>query len=485
MKRAPKRPIRTASLLTLAALICALACFSACRAGVYDPDKIVHPAPPTDFPFDTFQDARAPGGNGELVAGVGVVDISPYNYRVWISGFGAGNISRGVRDPIYARALFVDDGRESIVLVSLDLTGLLLPDVNRIRARVTERYPERIIIGATHNHLAPDTIGYWGYGPAIPLETGVVEDYQNEMLAGVADAINEAVMSARPARIQFGSVTIPEGWSSNMWFPDDPTAKDNEMTVLRVTGESGEAIATMVNWPCHAEAMLGKGGKISAEFPGQFYTAVAERGGGEGIFFQGALGGMVSPYVARWDMRKVYDFDDRLAFNRKLGRLLAEKADEAVAESPELEGRDLSIRVIRQEIVVPVESRLFELAGRLSILRDPDRAQLVGDAITVTSEVNVIGFGPATMVTVPGEIFPAIGATLKRNMHVPYRFVLGLTSDELAYMMTPEQYRDDTYHYERETSLGPQTGPIVEKAALDLLRRYDMIRRYQRQVEGR
>ena len=439
-----------------------------CRSGVYDPELVLtYLDPPASYPLDELQDARPPAGTGMLVAGAAAVDISPYNYRVWISGFGAGRISRGVRDPVFARALFIDDGHSSLVLVSLDLTGLLKPDIDRIRALVSERYRDRILIASTHNHQAPDTIGYWGFGLGIPLENGVVDEYQNEMIHKTAECINRAIQNARPARFRFGNIDIPEGYAGNLWFPDDPTSHDSEMGVIRVEGSDGNAVAILANWACHAEAQLGKGHLISAEFPGNFYTEVERLSGGVGIFFNGALGGMVIPYPNHWHLRREYDFQDRLEFNAELGRVLAEKAEEAVANGLPFGYGEVQIRLARRDVEIPVEGFLFTMLGRMGVIRDADR--VTAEDRLLTTEVYAVGLGPATIVTVPGEIFPVIGFEIKEQIYAPFRFVFGLASDELGYMMNPDQFDDDTYRYERRVSLGRMTGAVVRDAVLEVL----------------
>lgn len=447
---------------------------TSCRSGIYDPDKVIHYSDKAiSWPLDLFIDSRSKTGAGTLVAGAAVVDISPYNYRVWISGFGPGNISCGVRDPIYARAVFLDDGRESIVLASLDLTGLLKPDIDRIRSLVSLKYRDRIIISSTHNHMAPDTIGYWGFGLGIPLENGVIEQYQQEMIHKAAKAINQAIRNAKPARLRFGSAEIPAGWSANLWFPDDETAKDNQMSVIRADTLNGQAVFTLINWACHAEALMGKKHKISAEFPGEFYRATEEAGGGVGLFFQGALGGMVVPYPNRWDKRRSYKFKDRLKFNRDLGELLSRKAQQSIAGAQVLGHKEIRIRLARRDLELPVAGKMFTFLDALGIF--PDSERIDKERKILQTEMYALSLGPATMVSAPGEIFPAIGFAIKERMKTDFKFVFGLTSDELGYMMLPEQFRDKTYKYERRVSMGPQTGTLVQQAAFDLLAEMDAL----------
>ena len=76
-----------------------------------------------------IEDRRAALGAppaGTVWAGASKVDITPDRDHVYMAGFMVNRTSLGVHDPIYARCLYVDDGRTPLVMVSLDLLGFLL-----------------------------------------------------------------------------------------------------------------------------------------------------------------------------------------------------------------------------------------------------------------------------------------------------------------------------------------------------------------------
>ena len=51
-----------------------------------------------------------------------------------------------------------------------------------------------------------------------------------------------------------------------------------------------------------------------------------------------------------------------------------------------------------------------------------------------------------------------------------YRMVVALGNDELGYILHPDDWPRDLYKYERSMSVGPQTWPLLESAARELLR---------------
>lgn len=119
-----------------------------------------------------------------LLAGASRVKITP-SYSVYLAGLGNNRKSEGVHDDIYASALYLNDGKTSVVIVSLDLIGLFHDDVEDIRGNKND-----IIIACTHQHSGPDTLGLWG-----PDETtsGVNPEY----LAFVKGKVREAIDKAR------------------------------------------------------------------------------------------------------------------------------------------------------------------------------------------------------------------------------------------------------------------------------------------------
>ncbi len=417
-------------------------------------------------------DAIPPRPGGELLVGAALVDLTPYEKAaagdVYIAGFGPGRSSDGVLDPVLGHVLYLDNGTEWVVLAWLDFVGLLNDEVRGIRALVTRTHPERVIVGSTHNHEGPDTMGYWGPGLLLPVASGKDRDYMAWMRAQVADAIARAVTSARPARLRFGAATVPEGISANLWFPDDPHRKDNQMTVLAAETVDGKRIATLVNYDCHAEALFENNTKLSADFPGRLYRALEKRNPGSvPIFVPGAIGGMVIPYPNRWDKRDEYeDFSKRVAFVDEVGETLARIAEEAIAAgSAPLGPSDVALAHSERDIWLELDNTIFETVTSLGIVDLADRP--VRDE-RFRAEVHRVDLGPARILTVPGEIFPSLGFLYKDWLATPYPFIFGLATDELGYIMGAQEFQDDTYAYEQSMSVGPQTGPTLTGAVREL-----------------
>ncbi|MDP8257401.1 MAG: neutral/alkaline non-lysosomal ceramidase N-terminal domain-containing protein [Candidatus Alcyoniella australis] len=450
------------------ALTLAISALCACQAGRIHPERPLSRLPQIEQRLDRA--VQGLNGESRLMVGASKVDISPYGFRVWIAGFGPGRISRGMLDPIWARALYIDDGSQALVLLTLDVVGLGLMDVQRIRELAAPLHGDKIMVIATHNHQGPDTVGLWGPGVVLPLDSGVEPQYHQRMLTLAAVAVDRAVRDAVPATLHFGSADVPAGWAANLWFPDDESTFDHQLSAIRAVDAQGNTIATLFNWAMHAEALFQKNHRVSADFPGRAYDAIEQRSGGVAMFVSNAAGGMVIPYPNRWDKRGDYDLDDRVQWIDELGQVLADTVDRALDNSQPFGPGAIIIKHNSRDIFLPVDNAMYNMMYRNGLLSLEGRPTKVEEGQElIGSEVHAVSLGPAQIALVPGELFPSIGWELKAAMDAPYRFVFTLANDELGYMMLPAQFEDRTYKYERGASLGPQTGAIVLQAAKELL----------------
>src|SRR5215470_8756936 len=93
-----------------------------------------------------------PAPAGEFSVGFGETDLTPEvgkgKKEVFLAGFGQNRKATKVHDPIMARAVVMADGDEKIAFVSVDVVGLFLPSVERVREKLTGfKY---VLVSATH-----------------------------------------------------------------------------------------------------------------------------------------------------------------------------------------------------------------------------------------------------------------------------------------------------------------------------------------------
>ncbi|TFF93796.1 MAG: hypothetical protein EU544_05360, partial [Promethearchaeota archaeon] len=117
-----------------------------------------------------------------LECGAAKINIKPPTNigDLYIAGYMAMEAPKikGVHDPIFCRAIVLNDGKQKIALVSVECIGLLADFIDVVKKRL-EAYgfeKHQIFIFSTHTHAAPDTMGLWG--PLIGI-SGINKKYMN------------------------------------------------------------------------------------------------------------------------------------------------------------------------------------------------------------------------------------------------------------------------------------------------------------------
>ena len=415
---------------------------------------------PDRTPYDAWKEWRLAQKSHELIVGAKVVDITPLREKgYWLAGYSANKPSRGAKGRITARILFLDDGRQSLAMVSCDTVGLMNDRIWNIRKRLSTTWGKDVIVTSTHNHAGPDTMGLWGRSLLlmVPVESGIEDGYMARIEQQIADGILDAAKSAVPADLYAARTMIREQVSENA---HKPGWKDDEMTVLQARSRvDGQTVFTMVNYGNHAESLGGDQDYMHPDFPGFLYPRLERREGGVAAFFNGVVGGIIVPALPR---HLEYHSEIRYKYSKKFGEFLADRAALAIRSGQKLKLR--SIRVFRQAFTVPVDNPVFKALASKVVLNQ--RTFKDGRLYT---EAWRIDLGDMQIVSVPGEIFPSLGFAIKSRMKGRYKMILGLGADELGYIMTREEYGEPLYAYEQSVSLGPKTGPILMGQVLGLL----------------
>lgn len=408
-------------------------------------------------PFDKWKDARLKLENPKLVAGSAIVDLTPPNpTAIHIAGYMPNKKAKGVAGPITGRILVLDDGKQTFITIGLDFVGYMNDRIWQTRHKISKKYAKDIMISSTHTHAGPDTMGLWGEWAffMVPMKSGVDENYMQFIQKRIAEGVVKAIFNAREANLSSSEINIPEGLSYNSHREG---YKDNIMTVLQVRDNNHNTIATVINWACHAEFLGQNNEYLSPDFPGYLYPEVEKREGGVAIFLNGAIGGIIVPAMPRRTEANVAIRDKGA---RRAGKILAEYASKALEKAEEIKLEN--IRIDRRVIKLPVENDLFEYLGKKGFMTRYMKER------TLYSEVWRVDLGHLSILTVPGEIFPSLGFRFKDIMTSKHKMLVGLSNDELGYIMTKEEWEDPLYDYEKTVSVGQQTGPILTKAVKDL-----------------
>lgn len=404
--------------------------------------------------------------------------------KYFIAGYDSNNPATGVLDDMFARAVYIDDntGRGGVVMCSVDAVGISRKDINDIRKLVIEskKIPalKSISIAATHSHSAVDTQGLWGEKL---FKSGRNEAFMEKLKAKTADAIIAAYENRKDGKI-FYAVKETE----DMQFDcRTPIAYDKNLTRIRFEAFDKSKEIHIINFASHAELLGSSTKNISADFPAYMIKEIeANNANTDAVFFNGAIGGMISAKKIRKVYREQIDCE---AYTKEFGKALGEIANGLENEAelePLINVKSAPIEIAASNFVL-ILARLLKVLNN-DILRIGKRSEAY-----ISSEVGYLelGKGRIGVFLVPGELFPELwngeflpsweSATarkakytvLREMCNCDHQFVIGLCNDELGYIIpdndfllhpkTPyiENAKDifGRSHYEETNSTGPET----------------------------
>lgn len=412
-------------------------------------------------------------------------DIKTKKY--YIAGYGDNNPAKGVIDPQYAHALWLDDnsGNGGHLFVSLDIVGLLNKDVNALKDALGE-FTEKtgcksITIMSTHNHAGLDTMGIWGKLP----HTGKSSKFMTILFNAVITAACQAYADRRQGTLYLGRIEVPD-MQEDIRLPE---VYSKTLTRLRFSPCDGSRDIYFINFASHSESLQGCNSLVSADFPCYLRERIRTQSGAETIYGVGAIGGMISMKI---DNEQLLRKENRLLEStRNIGYKLADYAlsikDETVLKP--------KIGYIKQEFYVPVENPVLTIACQLGILNADAYKLPYSNEKALKSELSYFEIDSLKILMIPCELFPelAYGGYLSADESaegIPPEanpdplvdiaqdknlLIFGLANDELGYVLPPNDFMlntDSPYldraidrfgrrHYEETNSMGPETAGVI------------------------
>jgi neutral ceramidase len=387
-----------------------------------------------------------------LRAGFARVEITPgrecslIGYEFRYRRLPAGN--EGVHDPLYARALVLDDGQAPAALVSLDLAIATVDVARHLRGVVASQLgttPERVLLGCTHTHSGPfprlkapaRRRGHKPY-PARPEARRWKADIAYARL--LQQRVEEAVARAGGLlyRVQPGAAEAPLGLGyvrrvrtregiRHCWnpqeFPDLSPAgsPDPACTVLQLRQTDGPRRYLLWSAGAHP-VVLGKTSRlVSGDWPGRACELIERAtSGARSMFFLGACGD-THPWIAT------------------------------------------------QEDPAQIEPVAAAAAGIVSLLThaigsagNPDAGCLRIAARTLVIggtelDVAVWRLGNARIIAAPVELFSELGAELRRRLPGPLLLATN-TNGWTGYWPTAAAFAEGGYEVDGARAMGRQPG---------------------------
>tara|TARA_R110002095_G_scaffold31769_1_gene30440 strand:- start:360 stop:1721 length:1362 start_codon:yes stop_codon:yes gene_type:complete len=380
-----------------------------------------------------------------LRAGAAKVDITPAEVNE-LEVVGHRRKVTGVRDPLRAGVLVLDDGQTKAAIVTLDLIGAYEELVKLARQQIEKETgipAANIMVAASHNHSGPgfDANSKWG----------------QELIQKLGVAAKRAASKMSPVTVGYGEDKIGFGINRrkvingravvrlNEDGPNDPRVK-----VLRFDdGKSLTPVAVLMHAVCHPcfftwgdkGSMPYPNGypKMSADFPGEAQSFVEMCYGNQtsSLFLQGCAGD-IRPNLPGYPYR------------------CADEADIQWA------GRDLGSAVVRTLARSVTREQLADRTQHYQVRVANSKISLPGKEGRVEAELMAMKIGPYLLLTMPGEPMVEYGFKMEQDIAdraIP--IIVGYANGNIGYIATEDAYQVGGYE--------PNTSKLTPEAEAMLL----------------
>ena len=400
----------------------------------------------------------------ELRVGAAKTDVTPPpGVRMYGYGARGQNVSTGVHDHLFAKALVLTDGERIAAWVTMDLGYADSPLTNDVRAGIRSALGfDDVFLTASHTHSGPNFVSDF---PSTT--TPWIAVLRRELVGVVVDAYN----ALQPTRLGVGwgrvnlghnrrrvlaDGTVEMFWENREGRPTNPV--DTSVAVVAFNTLAGTPIATLVNLAIHPVVLGPENLYYSADYPGAMMKLVERDGGGLTMFLQGAAGD-INPF---WDKTPLSDgaYEQMQAMGDTIGR-------EVLRVRPTLQFTDVeSISLGSEQIEIAPRWDLTDATIRAGVRRDYlDRFERERNA-----EIKTLLIGDhLALAAFPGEFFVEHGLRLKQESVVRDTLFVGYSNGHLGYFPTIKAAAEGGYGADSSTIVSVGTGEqLVDRALINL-----------------
>ena len=459
---------------------------------------------------DLGAERPAQTGAARLTAGAATSNITP-PLGESIIGNWTPYPATHVHDELHARCLVLDDGSARIAIVVADNLGIprrVVDEAKRLAHKASGIPPGRILISSTHTHSATTARGSEREDDSEPLDR-----YQTFLAERIANGIQRAVNNLEPARLAWGSGSLPKQVFNRRWFmkpgpqldnpfggsdkvrmnppagspdllePAGPT--DPEIGFLSVYSVSGRPIALLANYSLHYVGGVPNG-HVSADYFGAFARRMVRLLDTESQErpFVPMLSNGTSGDINNIDFR---GGQKQMPSYARMELVANQVAAEVFRVMQGLEYHDAP-RLAMAERELTLETRRptpAQLAWAHDILGRPENVparhpreriyaertlQMAKMPARIDVPLQALRIGEMALVTIPFEAFVEIGLELKGRSPFPDTFVVSLANGAYGYLPTVAHHDLGGY----ETWLGTnkvevQAAPKIVETLVQLL----------------
>jgi len=406
-------------------------------------------------------------------AGFAQLDITP-PLGVHIGGYYRVRVTKGVRDPIYVRAMAFREGDKTAVMMVCDLLGMYGPAAYEWPPKIAEKLglpKEAVFVCHTHSHTTPVVTSYrephddqydaWLYRRLCDAAQLAIDDLKPVTDVRAAETMTEDITFVRRFRLKSGAVmTNPHAPEEVAAIKEPAHEGDESLRLVRILREDAPELI-LVNFQMHPDNFGGE--LISADYPGAVCRRVEELvPQSHAVFVDGAEGQMISV-----DRTKPFPKGDLYARAMGIGAMLADKAMERYETAPStgmigltFGQKPVHAKTKRGMITLEEALRIIELyeTGRSDEIHPdplvadgmPAEAYLIRELEKYEQDyidfpVSVIAFCGVAFVGMPGEPFCEVGRQVRGNSKFPMTFIACQTNGCYGYFPTAQAYDDGGY----------------------------------------
>ena len=383
--------------------------------------------------------SHTPPAVAALRVGAARIDITPDATRL-PKGF------EGINDPIFVRAIVVDDGRTRAGLVTVDAGALSTDTWSQVSERAEKelRIPAvHLLLTATHTHSVPFGMG-------------------QDLVPRIVEAISQAASRLQPARMAYGTGVSYINVNRNLidpqthrWWegPNYGGTSDKTVAVIRFETVDRKPIAIYYNYAVHG-VLNGQLDQISGDIPGSASRYIEDSLDDEAVavWSTGASGDQNPIYFQQtYDLRDIrtkdyatrgIDISNAMppggqGLNKKdpkVAKLMNQQRQMTLSMGQML-GEEV-LHVMRANLERPVDSA--QIVGGQKIVTcpgrkrtDSGRAGYLGtyvDADPVPIRLSLVKLGDIALAGVNAEVFSDIAQRLKRESPLKHTMMVTLTN---------------------------------------------------------
>ena len=441
-----------------------------------------------------------------LRAGTSRIEITPPD-AMSMGGYGqrSGKLSKGVHDPLYAKALFLTDGIVKLLFITTDLIDM----PNAIYARVLKGLIEanvaqeaEICITASHTHSGPDV-------DESLIIAAPIKDYLDRLVENLIKVGTDATSKTIPVEIKI-AIGKADFLVNRRQIGINNLVDDRVLAIEVDRVENSRPLAVLFGVGCHPVCLGHDNLLISADFPGYAQRSIEENLGVENALFVNLTEGNVIPST-----RPLYDSLDTRGYlggsfedAEKIGSALGKEVVCSLSRvSPmllcqfQVDKRIFNVRpahtdmsmlaaykeLLRQRKTIleylpgfrkasvinlkPIFT-LWRDASEVVINRNMNEAEMrrlmsaVSTLLVMTMRltnptyrkpvsvaVQTIKLNDYHLITLPGEVLVEVGQDWQKRNH-PYEdkaFSIGLANGFMGYLPHPSNFVEEGAIYKYET----------------------------------